>query len=170
MKNGGSHLHAALLLATVLLWLAACSTSTKTTTTGYSEDLTPNRPVFSVSEKPVKTADTDIVVKKTTPSKNVNAKVDVVLDSIDRINLTRRYFDGYTIQVYSGQRREDAMNVKQKIVNEASDLSSSLQYVQPKFRVTVGKYVTKLEAQRDLVRLKRYFSSAILVPEKIVLK
>lgn len=47
---------------------------------------------------------------------------------------------------------------------------ASLQYDQPKFRVTAGRYFTKLEAQKDLMRLRRYFSNAILVPEKILVK
>jgi hypothetical protein len=136
----------------------------------YSEDLSPNRPEFTNTPSIASKPDKDAVIKKVTPVKNVNRKVDAVLDSIDRINLTKKYIDGFTIQIYSGQKREEAMNVKQRMVNEAGDLASSLQYIQPKFRVTVGSYITRLEAQKDLVRLKQYFSTTILVPEKILLK
>ena len=108
-----------------------------------------------------------IVVK---PKKNVNDKVDAILDSIDRFNLTRKFVDGFTLQVYSGQKREDAMNAKQKIITDTPDLTASLQYVQPKFRVTIGSYFTKLEAQKDLMRLKRIFPNIILVPEKIPIR
>ena len=155
-------------LALLLLTLGSCSTPKSTL--AYSEDLSANRPGFSITETPVKKADTDIQVTKSGPAKNVNAKVDAVLDSIDQINRTKRYMDGFTIQIYSGQKREEAMNAKQRMVNEAGDLPSSLQYIQPKFRVTVGSYVTRLEAQKDLVRLKHYFSAAILVPEKITMR
>jgi endo-alpha-1,4-polygalactosaminidase (GH114 family) len=96
--------------------------------------------------------------------------VDAVLDSIDRYNLVRKFVDGYTIQIYSGQNREEAMNTKKKMNEEIPELSANLQYQQPKFRVTVGKYYTKLEANPDLVRLRTSFSSAILVPEKIQIK
>lgn len=103
-------------------------------------------------------------------TKTVNEKVDVVLDSIDRFNLMRRSVDGYTIQIYSGQNREDAMNIKKKISTDLPDLAANLQYQQPKFRVTVGKYFSKLEAYQDLTKLRQSFSSAILVPEKIAIR
>ncbi|MDZ7646799.1 MAG: hypothetical protein U5K54_06215 [Cytophagales bacterium] len=50
------------------------------------------------------------------------------------------------------------------------DMTANLQYQQPKFRVTVGRYYTKLEANEDLVRLRTSFTAAILVPEKIQIK
>ncbi len=103
-------------------------------------------------------------------TRTVNAKVDAVLDSIDRFNLIRRSVDGFTIQIYSGQNREDAMTTKMKMSADMPDLIANLQYQQPKFRVTVGKYYSKLEAYQDLSRLRNIFSSAILVPEKIAIR
>src|SRR5882762_3891056 len=87
-------------LALLLLMLGSCSTPKSTL--AYSEDLSANRPGFSITEIPVKKPDTDIQVAKSAPARNVNAKVDAVLDSIDQINRTKRYMDGFTIQIYSG--------------------------------------------------------------------
>jgi hypothetical protein len=105
-----------------------------------------------------------------TPVNTVNSKVDAVLDSLDLFNLTRKYIDGYTIQIYSGQKKEDAMNASKKMREEMPALIATLQYQQPKFRVTVGKYFSRLEAQKDLLAMRRKFSAAILVPEKIPVK
>lgn len=99
---------------------------------------------------------------------NVNEKVDDVLDSINSFNVTRKFIDGYTIQIYSGQNREEAMNTKKKMT--VTDLNAILEYNQPKFRVRVGSYYSRLEAHRDLTRLKRIFPNAILVPEKIIVR
>lgn len=99
---------------------------------------------------------------------NVNEKVDDVLDSINRFNITRKFIDGYTIQIYSGQNREEAMNVKKRMAE--TDLNALLEYNQPKFRVRVGNYYSRLEAHKDLTRLKAIFSNAILVPEKILVR
>lgn len=99
---------------------------------------------------------------------NVNEKVDDVLDSINRFNVTRKFIDGHTIQIYSGQNREEAMNTKKKMT--IGDLSAVLEYNQPKFRVRVGYYYSRLEAHKDLTRLKRMFPQAILVPEKIIVR
>lgn len=140
--------------------------------TPYHEDLSIQRPKFQLEKDTTrKTPETDpLQAVVTKPTRNVNAKVDAILDSIDRFNLTKRFVDGFTIQIYSGQKREDAMNTKQKIIEDTPELVANLQYIQPKFRVTVGHYFTKLEGQKDLSRLKRYFTTAILVPEKILIK
>jgi len=60
------------------------------------------------------------------------------------------------------------MNVKKKAAE--INLGALLEYNQPKFRVRVGSYYSRLEAQKDLTRLKKAFSNAILVPEKILVR
>lgn len=157
-----------------LLLLAGCAaqqgTGTSTTDDNYYENLSALRPKVELpadtdknpSGNPVKQP-----AKVITPAKGVNSKVDAVLDSIDRYNLTRKFVDGYTIQIYSGQSREDAMNAKKKINEEWPEYSAMLQYQQPKFKVIVGRYYTKLEAQPDFYRIRQSFPSAIFAPEKI---
>jgi len=156
------------------LWLAALaatSCAAQRQTKPYYEDLSSYRPKFE------RTIDTlkKVVLQKADrplakPTKNVNAKVDAVLDSIDKQNLQKKFVDGFTIQIYSGQSREEASVTKQKVVEEITDLIANLQYLQPKWRVAVGSYFSKLEAQKDLVKLKSYFPGAILVPEKIQIR
>jgi hypothetical protein len=103
------------------------------------------------------------------PVMTVDDKVNSVLDSIDRLNAHRKYIPGYTIQVYSGLNRDEAGNTKKRLMEEL-DIRADLQYMQPKFRVRVGYYFTSLEAQKDLVRLKRVFPNSILVPESVPIK
>jgi hypothetical protein len=104
------------------------------------------------------------------PQLTVNDKVNAVLDSIDRLNAIRKFVDGFTIQIYSGQSREEANNAKKTMVEQVADMKADLQYLQPKFRVKTGSYFTRLEAQKDLTRLKRIFPNAILVPERIAIR
>jgi septal ring-binding cell division protein DamX len=138
----------------------------------YHENLATLRPTVNVPvDSPRKETTTQKVqITPITPTQTVNAKVDEVLDSINRYNLVKRFVDGYTIQIYSGQNREEAMNTKKKMSTEVTDLTANLQYQQPKFTVTVGRYYTKLEAQKDLVQIRKSFTSAILVPEKIAIR
>lgn len=137
----------------------------------YYENLSDVRPrVIAPVDTVLSTAAVSKEIKVVSFTKTVNAKVDPVLDSIDRFNLMRRSVDGYTIQIYSGQNREEAMNTKKKMTTEIPDLTANLQYQQPKFRVTVGKYYSKLEAYQDLTKLRKSFSSAILIPEKIAIR
>ena len=157
----------AMMIAVQFIVLPACAQRSKS----YSEDLSGYRPKFSIEDDTArKQLIIDTVLNISMDHKmNVNEKVDFVLDSIDRFNQSRRYVDGYTLQVYAGQKKDDAMNAKQKIMTELPDLNAMMQYVQPKFRVTIGAYISRLEAQRDLMRLKKSFPNAILVPEKVAI-
>ncbi len=101
---------------------------------------------------------------------SVNAKVDEVLDSLGQFNKTKMFTDGFTIQLYAGLKRDEAMNVKKRFSEEAKDLVAEFKYEQPKWRVKTGNYFTRLEAQRDLHRVKKIFPNAILIPEKVAMK
>jgi hypothetical protein len=162
------------LLVIGFLTLQGCAAQRTTGDGGnkpYNENLSAYRPKLSNDSAKIdsagKTTVTKTYVEK--PVLNVNTKVDAVLDSVDRLNQLRKFIDGYTIQIYSGTNREDASNSRKKMI-EMNDLTASLQYNQPKFRVTAGTYYSKLEAQKDLVRIRKFFPNSILVPEKVLIK
>ncbi len=158
------------------LLLVGCVAQQSGSDKAYHENLAVLRPKMVIPPDSAKKETTTQpethtqLIASAKPTHTVNDQVDAVLDSIDRYNLTRKFVDGYTIQIYSGQSRDQAMDAKNKMANQIPELSANLQYQQPKFRVTVGKYYSKLEAHQDLVRLRNNFSAAILVPEKIQIK
>jgi hypothetical protein len=154
---------------------SGCKTAKQPQTTQdgkYSEDLSSLRP--KVEEEVVTTTTTPEKTKRDPKSyveatHTINKQLDTVLDSIDRINLTRKFIEGYTIQIYSGMRREDALSAKKQLTNSIPKLESDLQYVQPNYRVKTGKYFTRLEAEKDFEKVKQYFPAAIVVPDKIAI-
>jgi RNA binding exosome subunit len=161
------------------LLLSACAS--KVTTTGttaatgkYSEDLSVWRPEGEVKKDTFKAVST--TPERTRTNRYVDAKyavtdqVNTVLDSIYVQNLSKRSIDGYTIQVYSGVKREDALNVKKKLTQSLPDLESEVEYRQPNFRVRSGKYYTRLDAQKDYLAVKKYFPNAIVIPDKIAMQ
>jgi hypothetical protein len=158
-------------LNSLFLLLLSCSSVAQKNGKSYSEDLSKLRPKIEFSLE-IKKKDSVKEIKKPeiTPTKTVNAKVDAVLDSINRFNVTRKFIDGFTIQIYSGQKKDDALNLMTRMREEVPGLIANIKYEQPKFRVIVGRYFTRLEAQSDLLTLKRKFATASLVPEKIQLK
>jgi hypothetical protein len=169
-----------LIIIPALFLLAACSSKVATTSGPgaapgkYSEDLSGLRAVSKLN--------TDTVKESTTPKngdvkrdparyvearQTVNATVDNVLDSIDRINLRNGFVDGFTIQLYSGNRRDEALDVKKQVVTALPDINADIQFVQPNFRVRAGKYINRLAAQKDYMAVKKYFPNAIIIPDRV---
>lgn len=136
----------------------------------HREDLTDLRLKFDAVKDSVLKKEDAPKLQVLPPDNAVHTTVNNVLDSIARFNKTKIFVDGFTIQIYSGLKKEDAMNAKKKMVEEAEDLVADINYQQPKWRVKSGSYFTRLEAQRDLHRIKRIFPGAILVPEKVTLR
>jgi len=164
-------------LLVALLVLEGCKPAQKTTSTQggkYYEDLSAVRPkVEEVSNIDSLGNNTSITPRDPKaymdPKFTVNAQLDAVLDSIDRINLTRRFIEGFTIQVYSGQKREDALTVKKDMTLYLPKMEAEVQYNQPNFRVKTGRYLNRLEAQKDYETIKRFFPNAIIIPDKITI-
>jgi len=149
------------------------STSSATQNGGnYSEDLSALRPrpqAVAQTSTPVNPVEERKATPYVEPRIAVNKQVDAVLDSIDRINRTRKFVDGFTIQVYSGLKREDALSAKRQLSTSFPTIESEVQYAQPNFRVKAGRYYDRMNAQKDFLSVKRVFPSAILIPDRIVL-
>lgn len=149
---------------------------TGTTQSGkYSEDLSSLRPRINPDDTVVTTAATGeqdgVTAKKYVEAKYaVNQSLDAVLDSIARINYSIGFIDGFTIQVYSGVKREEALNAKKTLSTKLPEIESQVQFMQPNYRVRAGQYYDRFDAQRDYVAIKKFFPNAILIPERIALK
>ena len=170
------HMRHLLILLIGFLFVAGCASRVTTSGTSagtgkYSEDLSVWRPEAADKQDTAKVTAT--TPERTRTNQYVEARfavtdqVDTVLDSIYDENLRKGFVDGYTIQVYSGIKREDALNVKKKMTQSLPELESDVQYRQPNFRVRTGKYFTRLEAQKDYLAVKKYFPNAIVIPDRI---
>ena len=74
--------------------------------------------------------------------------------------------DGYTIQLYYGELNK-ANSVIRKYRNLYAAWPASIEYETPNYKVWVGNYATRLEADRALIEIQREFSAAfILKPER----
>ncbi len=158
----------------VIAQLSGCKSTSHSSSSrqqdAYYEDLSALRPQINQSEKDEQKENSSEIKsydRYVEPLYTVNKKVDTVLDSIDRFYLARGYVDGYTIQVHAGTKRDDALNVKKNMLLYLPQFETEIQYNQPTFRVKTGKYFSILEAQKDFLTIRRYFPSAILVPDKI---
>lgn len=164
----------------VIAILGGCSSAKPSTTatvsqnSKYSEDLTALRPKVeavatgSDNKNPVE-PDAKRAAPYVEPKYAVNKRLDTILDSIDRINVQRNFIDGFTIQVYTGMKREEALNAKKELASTLPDLQTEVQYAQPNFRVKAGKYFSRIEAQKDFNDVKKLFPAAIVIPDKVAI-
>ena len=70
---------------------------------------------------------------------------------------------GYRIQLYNGFEVE-AKKIRAEFRIEYPEVKTYLVYRQPEWKIQVGSYKTKLEADRALLEIKKKFSNAIVIP------
>jgi hypothetical protein len=87
---------------------------------------------------------------------------------IKSLILKKRFFNkefgfGYRIQLYNGNEQE-ARKFRARFKVEYPNIYSKLAYNAPEWKVQVGNYKTKLEADKDLIKFQEKFSAIIVIP------
>jgi len=147
------------------------STKAKSKSDLYSEDLTAFRPQYKMEEDdstPNQSA--TAAQRNVAPTRDVTAKLDTLMSSIAQYNRNIRYAQGYRIQVYSGNSREEASKARDRSYALFPDITPHIIYNQPTFRVKVGDFVDRLEAQNFYAGLITDFPNAMIVQDKIEIK
>ena len=75
----------------------------------------------------------------------------------------KKYGFGYRIQLYNGNEQQ-ARKLHERFRIEFPGNSIKLVYRAPEWKVQVGNYKTKLEADRDLIKFREEFSGIIVIP------
>ncbi|MFT4831739.1 MAG: hypothetical protein ACI815_001389 [Psychroserpens sp.] len=74
--------------------------------------------------------------------------------------------DVYRIQVFFGSLN-DAKDIKMKTEGDFPDWYSKIDFISPSYRVRIGQFKTKLDAERNLIDVRKKYPSAMLIqPEK----
>lgn len=158
--------------------IAACSPLLNTSTDkDYYEDLSVFRPIYATSE----TTDRQLVELLNTGESELEPleipeefkaefdltyKLDSLLDSVAINNQQLKFYQGYTIQVYTGNSRDEANQAKAVVYRILPSSRPEVSYDLPNYKVKVGKFNNRLEAQKDFAEIKRKFPKAILVPQQ----
>ena len=155
----------------ILCFLAASKATTPTSTSVYSEDLSIHRPVMMELESDSVETTQEVITEPYTP---LTGHIKAELDSIAKVayeqNKDGQYVDGFVIQVYSGNSRQDANDARNKMYEFFPELSPKVSYHQPNFRVKAGKFTNRLRAHRVYAEVKKEFPRALLIPERFLLK
>lgn len=72
----------------------------------------------------------------------------------------------YKIQIYSGLSRSAAESARTEFSGNYSDWPSSIEYETPNYKIWVGDFRSRLEADRALIRIKKTFMNAFIFEPK----
>ncbi len=70
------------------------------------------------------------------------------------------------IQIYNGNR-DEAKEIKEKFEERKIDSIVDIVYETPNYKIWVGNYINQLEADRELLKIKKYYSDAFIFRQKI---
>jgi len=179
-----------ILIFSTLIWLTACSrkslpASSKRSSdlNGYNEDLSVARPAYTLGGPKITSTGHAVAPPTTSPSKtpesrkitnigsaeamHINRKVDEQLNSIGEKNRSIRYAPGFRIQIYIGNERLQAENAKMQINQNFPELAPYLSYNQPTYKLKVGDFMRRTDAERYHSQIKPFLGSAMLVADKV---
>jgi hypothetical protein len=104
-------------------------------------------------------------------------KVEVIKDARIDTFAARRFdlnkagdalsINGYRVQIFTGENRKDAYNTQTKFQEQFPDTKSYVIYSEPNFKVRVGDFRTRLEAEKFQEQLRKWFTGMFIIQEKI---
>ena len=96
---------------------------------------------------------------------NQDDKIPQLLDLKKTLEKENKLTDGYTIQLYYGELNR-ANSVIRKYRSMYGTWPASIEYETPNYKVWVGNFSTRLEADRAIIEIKRNFPSAFKLAKK----
>ena len=99
-----------------------------------------------------------------------NPQVDSLMARYVRVNEINPVTDGWRIEIFfeaGNYSKKLAMEARSKFVEKYPDVPSYLIFQQPYYKVRVGDYRTKMEAERFLHAIEADYPQAFVVSDEI---
>lgn len=100
----------------------------------------------------------------------IEARLEVVLDSMATISRNAKRIQGYRVLIYSGNSRDEASKAKEHAYKILPNIDLYTSYLSPTFKVKLGDFYQRLDAFLTLKKLATVFPSAVIVEEVVKLK
>lgn len=95
-----------------------------------------------------------------------DSKIRELLNLKTALDRDNKLKDGFTIQLQYGELKE-ANNVINEYKRNFTDWTASIEYETPNYKVWVGNFLTRLEADRALLKIQKKFPNAfVFKPER----
>jgi len=76
---------------------------------------------------------------------------------------------GYRVQIYNGNDRVKANQIRVDFMRRYPNVRTYLTYVQPQFRVKVGDFASRGEAYKFYVEVSNIYDPCMIVPDIVVI-
>lgn len=86
-----------------------------------------------------------------------------------KVNAAKMSMSGFRVQLYFGSERQKANEIRTDFLSQYPGTGAYLLYQQPYFKVRVGDFRTRLEAQAFLKKISPVYSSAFIVTDEVKL-
>jgi hypothetical protein len=107
----------------------------------------------------------NLIAQAATVTVNEDAKIHQLLELKKQLEKDNKLSDGYTIQLYYGELNA-ANSIIRKYRNSYGAWPASIEYETPNYKVWVGSFDSRLEADRALIEVQRSFNSAFILKRK----
>jgi hypothetical protein len=162
-------------LAILLLVLGSCAkgvssskSAGETAINSYEENLKAVRPKVVWAQPETKE---EVVLEKTAfkldAPQNENIKIKKALGEIVVYNANIGQMPGYRLQIYSGNDRYGYESAKSYVLQHFPELEIYESYSQPTYRVKVGDFLKKMDAERYYALLMDRFSSSKIIMDDV---
>ncbi len=104
----------------------------------------------------------------TAVAQNSDEKMQQILQEKRAENLNTKV-KGYRIQLYYGMSETKAQEIRNTFAGLYPDVATRLFYKQPEWKVHIGNFQTKLEAEKMLAKIREDFGNAFVLQTQISL-
>jgi len=98
-----------------------------------------------------------------------SAHIDQMLAQKKAYNKSIEKFEGFKIQIYYGSEKE-CYKMKEEFTSLFPDIDTAIIFSTPQWKLQIGNYRTRLEADYAMVNLKKEYPSAIVLATEIEIK
>lgn len=86
---------------------------------------------------------------------------------IDKAKATRVKRKGFRVQIYAGSNRSEAYAIQARFKNQYSDMDTYITYSEPNYRVKVGDFRSRSQANEFMSTIRSQYRSVFVFQEDI---
>lgn len=93
---------------------------------------------------------------------NEDPKFNQLLSEKRKINTSLNIYDSYKIQIYNGAN-ENAKKILNEFKQSFLDIDATIIFNTPNYKVWIGNFKTRIEAENFLLTINKRFKKALLI-------